>query len=62
MKYTVLIEKSPGSYAACVPDLPGCAATGGTRAALFKEIREAIAFHIGSLRERGEPVPEPAKT
>lgn len=58
MKYTVVIEKTPGNYAAYVPDLPGCVATGSTREAVMEEIREAIAFHIESLRENGEPVPE----
>ena len=42
-----------------VPDLPGCVASASTREALLDEIREAIAFHIESLREHGEPVPEP---
>jgi len=59
MKYTVVIEKAPSNYAAYVPDLPGCVATGATREAVLQEIREAIAFHIESLREHGEPVPKP---
>ena len=59
MKYTVVIEKAPGNYAAYVPDLPGCIATGATEVEVLGEIREAIAFHIESLVEHGEPVPEP---
>ena len=62
MKYTVVIEKAPNNYAAYVPDLPGCIATGNTYEELLAEIREAIAFHIESLREHGEPVPEPQTT
>ena len=62
MKYTVMIEKAPGNYAAYVPNLPGCVATGSTREAVLEEIRQAIAFHIESLREHGEPVPEPQST
>lgn len=62
MKYTIVIEKAPGNYAAYVPDLPGCVATGTTREAVLVEIREAIAFHIESLREHVEPVPEPQST
>ena len=62
MKYTVVIEKAPSNYAAYVPDLPGCVATGATREAVLEEIREAIAFHIESLREHDEPVPEPQST
>ena len=62
MKYTVVIEKAPGNYAAFVPDLPGCVATGVTREAVLEEIRETIVFHIESLREHGELVPEPQST
>ena len=62
MEYTVVIERAPNNFAAYVPDLPGCIATGSTREELLDEIREAIAFHIESLREHGEPVPEPQTT
>ena len=62
VKYTVVIEKAPSNYAAYVPALPGCVATGDTWEAVLKEIREAITFHIESLREHGEPVPEPQCT
>ena len=62
VKYAVVIEKAPNNYAAYVPDLPGCVATGDTREAVLEEIREAITFHIESLREHGEPVPEPQST
>ena len=60
MKYAVVFEKSPNNYAAFVPDLPGCVATGRTRTAVEKNIREAIAFHIEGLRDEHEPIPEPA--
>lgn len=59
MRYAVVIEKAPSNYAAYVPDLPGCVATGKTEEEVLDEIRQAIAFHIESLREHGEPVPEP---
>ena len=62
MKYAVVIESSPNNYAAYVPDLPGCVATGRTREETLAEIREAIALHIESLREHGEPVPPPQAT
>lgn len=57
-RYTIVIEKSPKNYAAYVPDLPGCVATGASEAEAVSEIREAIRFHIESLREHHEPVPE----
>ncbi len=62
MRYTVVIESSPNNYAAYVPDLPGCVATGRSREEALTEIREAIALHIESLREHGEPVPQPQAT
>lgn len=62
MRYTIIIEESPRDYAAYVPDLPRCAATGASEAEVVREIREAIRFHIESLREHHEPVPEPCCT
>ena len=59
MEYTIVIEKAPENYAAYVPDLPGCVATGATRDEAIREIGTAIALHIESLREHGEPVPAP---
>ncbi len=62
MQYTIVIEKAPSNYAAYVPDLPGCVATGATREEAVREMRQAIEFHIESLREHGELVPEPQCT
>lgn len=59
MRYTIVIEKSSNNYAAYVPDLPGCVATGPTKQHVISEIRQAIALHIESLIEHGEPVPPP---
>lgn len=62
MQYTIVIEQTPRNYAAYVPDLPGCIATGGTRDDVIREIREAVSFHIESLQENGDPVPQPRST
>ena len=62
MEYTIVIEKAPRNYAAYVPDLPGCVATGATRDEAIREIGAAIVLHIESLREHGEPVPAPQCT
>ena len=59
MRYTIVIERSPSNYAAYVPDLPGCVATGASEAEVVREISEAIRLHIESLREHQEPVPTP---
>ena len=62
MEYTIVIEKAPGNYAAYVPDLPGCVATGATRDEAIREMETAIILHIESLREHGELVPTPQCT
>lgn len=58
MKYAVVYEQAPHNWAAYVPDLPGCVATGRTRADVQRRIREAIGLHLEALRRRGEDVPE----
>ena len=63
MRYVVVIERSPdGSYWACVPDLPGCVSAGDTPEEARRNIQEAVALHIESLREHNEPVPPPSAT
>ncbi len=62
MQYMVVIEKGEEGYGAHVPDLPGCIAAAETRDEVLKLIKEAIEFHIGGLRESGEPVPPPSST
>jgi predicted RNase H-like HicB family nuclease len=59
MRYAVVIERADANYSACVPDLPGCIATGPTVEAVEKEIRTAIRFHIEGLEADGLPIPEP---
>lgn len=63
MDYVVVIEKaSDGSYSAYVPDLPGCVSCGDTIEEVKELIQEAIELHVDSLRDHGEPVPEPNST
>jgi len=58
MKYAVAYEQAPRNWAAYVPDLPGCVATGRTRADVQRRIREAISLHLEAMRGWGEDVPE----
>lgn len=60
MRYAVVIEKAPANYAAYVPDLPGCIATGETVAETESLIREAIEFHLEGLKADGFPIPPPS--
>ncbi len=59
MKYLVVVEKAKHNYAAYVPDLPGCIATGSTLEETYSNIRSAITMHVEGLREDGLPIPEP---
>jgi len=52
MRCAIVIEDAEGHYAAYVPDLPGCVATGETVQAVETEIRDAICFHIEGLKSR----------
>jgi len=59
MRYAVVIEKADGNYSAYAPDLPGCVAIGATVKDTEREIRDAIRFHIGGLKQDGQPIPKP---
>ena len=60
VKYAVIFERAQNNWAAYVPDLPGCMTTGRTLDETKRNIREAIQGHLETLREFGDPVPEPA--
>ena len=62
MRYAIVIEKAENNYAAYVPDLPGCVATGQSIEETEKEIREAIDLHLRGMREDGLPIPEPSSS
>ena len=57
--YAIVIELAHDNYAAYVPDLPGCVATGATQSEVEDRIRSAIALHLAGLRADGLAVPEP---
>ena len=59
VRYAIVIEKAKRNYAAYVPDLPGCVATGQTREETEQQIRQAIGMHLRGMREDGLPIPEP---
>jgi predicted RNase H-like HicB family nuclease len=59
MRYAVIIEKGKRNFSAYVPDIPGCVATGKTRKAVERQLREAIELHLAGLREDGIAVPKP---
>ena len=59
VKYAVVFEQAQSNWAAYVPDLPGCMTTGGTLEETETNIREAIAGHLRTLRDFGDPVQPP---
>lgn len=59
-RYAIVVEKAKSNYAAYVPDLPGCVATGPTVEETERLLRQAIAIHVEGLREDGIPIPEPS--
>jgi predicted RNase H-like HicB family nuclease len=58
-KYAVVYERTERGYFAYVPDLPGCVATGRTRADVARNIRDAISMHLDGLRAGRGEVPRP---
>ncbi len=60
--YAVIYERTPNNYAAYVPDLPGCVATGRTRPEVERRIRAAIELHLQGMREDGVVPPPPSTT
>lgn len=59
-RYAIVVEKAASNYAAYVPDLPGCVATGATVEETERLLREAIELHVAGMREDGLPIPEPS--
>lgn len=60
MRYAIVVEDAGSNFAAYVPDLPGCVATGDTVAEVGRLIREAIAMHLEGMAEDGVAIPEPS--
>jgi predicted RNase H-like HicB family nuclease len=58
MKVLIIVEETAAGYSAYAPDLPGCIATGTTRAEVEIEMRAAVEFHLEGLRAQGELPPE----
>ena len=59
-RYLIIVEPTATGFSAYSPDVPGCVATGRSRADVEREMREAVAFHLDGLREDGQPVPRPS--
>ena len=60
-KYEIILYWSDEdeSFIAEVPELPGCAADGGTRMQALESVETVIQEWIETARELGRPIPEP---
>jgi len=62
MRYTVLMDKNErGGYTVTVPSLPGCISQGDTWKEAMKNIEEAIAGYVETLKILKKPVPVEVK-
>ena len=58
MKYRVLIEQDEdGVFIIECPSLPGCISQGKTREEAVKNIQDAIAGYLESLKKHNEAIP-----
>jgi predicted RNase H-like HicB family nuclease len=58
-RYPIVIEPTGTGYSAYSPDVLGCAAAGDTEEETRLNLQEALAAHFETMRELGEPIPEP---
>jgi predicted RNase H-like HicB family nuclease len=58
-RYPIVIEPTGTGYSAYSPDVLGCAAAGDTEEETRLNLQEALAAHFQTMRELGEPIPEP---
>ena len=54
-------QEDDGSWAAEVPDLPGCVAAGENPNELFEMLHDAMDAWMESARADGEPIPAPSR-
>lgn len=57
-RYVIVIERADHNFSAYAPDVLGCITTGPTFEATVESMREALAFHLDSMRAAGEELPE----
>ena len=58
-EYAVIFEKTRTGWSAYCPDLPGLASLGSTFEEVQGLIREGLEFHLESMLEDGDPIPDP---
>lgn len=56
---TIIIEPGKKNFSAYCLELPGVIATGKTEDDVFKNMKEAITFHLEGMHERKQSLPSP---
>jgi predicted RNase H-like HicB family nuclease len=60
MKFRITLEQDEdGTFVVECPTLPGCISQGETRAEALRNIKDAMAGYLVSLKDHNEPVPPP---
>lgn len=56
-----LLPEADGSWAAVIPELPGCVGAGDTIAEALEMLEDAKLGWLASRLKHGDPIPEPAE-
>ena len=54
----VFVDPEDGGYVATVPGMPGVAGQGETEEEAYEDVTKALEFHLKSMTEFGEEIPE----
>lgn len=57
-KILVVVEKAESNYAAFIPELDGCVATGTSVKEVKESVQEAVIFHLEGMKEDGLDIPQ----
>jgi|TARA_B100001971_G_C18004708_1_gene439193 predicted RNase H-like HicB family nuclease len=58
MKFRIILEQDEdGMFVVECPTLPGCISQGETRAEALRNIKDAMAGYLVSLKNHNEPIP-----
>lgn len=54
----VFVDPEDGGYVATVPGMPGVVGQGETEEEAYEDVTKALEFHLKSMAEFGEEIPE----
>jgi predicted RNase H-like HicB family nuclease len=58
--YPAIVDRAKKSYGVSFPDLPGCVGAGKSVKDAIADAERALSFHIRSMVEDNDPIPEPS--